>query len=434
MRLRTLFQKGFLLLMVALPLEAHPDDAEKELIEATSAAARHLEDCVRSGRREDALRVFDLDEFVSRAISGVEITGTNLRIQQQGVRAAFSEKLWPALKADEFHLLRTRKNGKGEMRALFRQITNLGINYTEVVFMRNLKGGMQGVDWFSYHSGELVSEHMRRRVIGLVADENRGLLDRLTGKQSDYVRHIKVLIQMDSNLSSKDWLALYQKLPATLQEDRSLLAGRLTVSHELDDAKGAQEAVATWRRLFPKDPTLDLKLIEHYAVLNDYPKSLAAIDSIDAYVGGDPYLNVIRGGTYQLMGNPQEVSRCLQKAVEQEPRLGKMPRLAPIFATLAKPGVGVTPAAPPSGSPTAARPSSGVASPASPAPVAAPADPLRLRGIIYSKSRPRAMIGPAMVTVGEKVSGHEVIQIEPDQVTVRSPTGELRVLRMGATP
>jgi len=61
---------------------------------------------------------------------------------------------------------------------------------------------------------------------------------------------------------------------------------------------------------------------------------------------------------------------------------------------------------------------------------ATPPDPLKLKGIFFGKTNHQALIGNQTVGVGEKVEGFEVIQIEPRRVTLRSASGETRILEI----
>jgi len=62
--------------------------------------------------------------------------------------------------------------------------------------------------------------------------------------------------------------------------------------------------------------------------------------------------------------------------------------------------------------------------------VPAKADPagLKLTGIFYKRSNPTAFVNDKLVHVGDKVSGYQVVTIEPDRVTLKTADGQTAVL------
>jgi len=84
---------------------------------------------------------------------------------------------------------------------------------------------------------------------------------------------------------------------------------------EYDEALQAIEAA------LPGDPCLDFVLVDYYSARRQYDKLRAAIDRLDARVGGDPQQDARRALSYIPEKNYKLARKYAQKAIEAEDSL-----------------------------------------------------------------------------------------------------------------
>ena len=94
-----------------------------------------------------------------------------------------------------YKLLRVRSIG-GSPRALFRLISNDAVNYHDLV-LEDSRGKTRVVDIHVYLTGELFSETIRRTYVTALASD-QSLMGKLSGEQSDFVKHLPKIREMQT--------------------------------------------------------------------------------------------------------------------------------------------------------------------------------------------------------------------------------------------
>jgi tetratricopeptide (TPR) repeat protein len=198
-----------------------------------------------------------------------------------------------------------------------------GVNYHEVLLAKQSTGPIRGQDIYLYLTGEFMSETLRRLYIAAAANESRGFLARLTGRESTYAKHLSQIQQMNSAIAQghfRQALQVYEQLPDELKNDKTFLLLRLRAAQTLGDAE-YQSAIDALHQLYPDDRSADLLSIDGHVMRKNYAKALDAIDRVDKAVGGDPYLEVVRANTYLKAGDLRSAQQCAGKAIEQDASL-----------------------------------------------------------------------------------------------------------------
>ena len=190
-----------------------------------------------------AAAMFDWDETVRRAAEGVELSEKAVRNFGGGATEALSDNLVQQVtgtvkQGGRYELLRVHL-GRGGRRALFRLSTVEGfINYHDIVIYRDPGGKLKVADMYIAVSGELLSETFRRGMIQLAAHENRSILQRLSGAQADFIKYSSEMQQMTGHAREgrhAEALAVYQTLPPSMQQDKSLLIVRIVAAQNVSD-------------------------------------------------------------------------------------------------------------------------------------------------------------------------------------------------------
>jgi hypothetical protein len=296
-------------------------------LEPFVAAAEGFSASINGGAAQQADSFFDWTAVLDRAFAGQSIPADFM----EGFRKGYSKtsnSLANALvdtvkKGGGFRLMRLRKvNGKPA--ALYRVLPEAGgVNYLELELERRANGSVRAVEVEPYLSGEPLSVTARRLAIRAAAEAKMGFIDKLQGKEAEFIQNAGKFKEMTENLQKGQpakVLEIYASLPVSLQQEKTALLQRLTAAQSVDD-KQYQAAMADFEKWHPKDPSLDLVAIDHSFMSKQWERVHSALDRLDKRVDGDPYLAVIHASTYMQEEKFADAKKVLDKSLAAEPTL-----------------------------------------------------------------------------------------------------------------
>jgi len=197
------------------------------------------------------------------------------------------------------------------------------MNIHAYVVARRASGRLKWIDVHVYLSGELVSESTRRVLLPYFAQQNAGLLARLTHGEGSYVKNLPRLAEIRTKISSGDCtgaMAIIESLPTELRETKALLAMRMQAAQQVGNEAYAK-VIDDWERCFPGDPSLALVGIDGAFLRKDYDGVLKRIGQIEQMTGADPYLDLLRANTLFLAGRFDECREVARRALAVDPNL-----------------------------------------------------------------------------------------------------------------
>jgi tetratricopeptide (TPR) repeat protein len=163
---------------------------------------------------------------------------------------------------------------------------------------------------------------LHRSYVQAAAGQGRKFLGKPASKDNELVQHLTTISEMSENFRQQrfpETLAAYRKLPEALQHDKNLLLLRLSAAQQLGAAEYSA-AVDAFRAAFPRDPALDLVLLDYYLQNRMTTEGLACVERIDRAVGGDPALAHTRAQFYLAAGQLDAAHREASQALAAEPR------------------------------------------------------------------------------------------------------------------
>ena len=221
--------------------------------------------------------------------------------------------------------LRVRQN-HGRQVVLFRMIQPIetgGVGYFEFVPRRSADGKIRAVDFYVYSSGEFISATLATALLPIIADQSRSFLSKLVTGERAYVKDFPKLTNVTALINQgkmADALAVIKGMQPETQKMKIVLLNRLRAAQSSDE-KEYSDVLEDFRQLFPKDPCLDLLLIDYYTLKKDFPQAMESIDRLEKTVGGDPYLDVLRAGISDAKGELTEAKKFADHAMQEEPTL-----------------------------------------------------------------------------------------------------------------
>jgi tetratricopeptide (TPR) repeat protein len=296
--------------------------------------ARQFEKAVQAGDARLINDLIDYDTLLEVSLQGVDLPPAvrrdclreaRSRAHGEGEhsRGSLGAELAEGVESGgQFRLVRLHTES-GQMRALYRLSgTDDRLNYHDAFLIRKPDGQIRIGDVYVYGSGERLSETMRRILLPLAASASAGLTERLFGRQQLLVKHSK---QVDAMLTAfgqermDEGKRLYQKLPAELQADKSLLLARLGAASRADDDEEATAALEELLKHHANEPCVDIWSIGRHRQNKELDRALACVERLDRAVGGDPYLELWRSTIHREAGDFARARQAAERAIQRDP-------------------------------------------------------------------------------------------------------------------
>lgn len=302
-------------------------DAEGE------AWATAFVDALKAGDYNAVDRMIDWQAFLAKTTEGTPSTEAARQTYQKSVPAELKKEngVWNALtkllnQGGSLTLLHIRHE-QGRTSDLFRLITSEdgGINYHDYVLKRGADGKVRMADLYIYAGGETLSQMFRREFREIAAYQQRGVLDRLTGKESEFIKHFEDFRAMNEAAEKGDHqkaVKIYDSLPPSLKKEHNIAINHLLTVQEVDETLYAK-ALDEFEANYPNDPALLLLSIDTLLTRKRYDDCIKAIDRLDKKVGGDPYLEWLRAGVDLTAENINAAKGDLDRCIEKDPTLRK---------------------------------------------------------------------------------------------------------------
>jgi tetratricopeptide (TPR) repeat protein len=307
----------------ARPALVMPDQAKCE------AFGHVLVEAMSSGRPSMLDRFIDWNALRDTIGAGMEmsssvrqdfISSMNRSVNKPG---GLKDSLASVVTDGSCRLLRIHDEDQ-QRRALVRSLSGDGaLRYFDFVLSQQPDGQVRAVDFYTYQSGELASQTLRRSLLPVLTHENRGLLDRLTGTENDFVRNLDKIQAISTQFRQRKFqeaMLIYEQLPPGLQHEKNLLLLRLRIAQMLSDEQ-YMAALEALRTTFPRDANVDLLSIDYFLIKKGYARARKCIDRVDAVTGGDPYLDLYRANSYLAEDDFKAAQQAIERLIKQEPDL-----------------------------------------------------------------------------------------------------------------
>jgi tetratricopeptide (TPR) repeat protein len=288
--------------------------------------ARAMEACIKQRDLKAFDRLIDWNAILNKATDSLGFPPQHRAGFHRGVMdSVTSDKGFAAQIASHaaaggsYKFLRVRERG-GQPSVLFRMVSDAGLNYHEWLLAKTGTNVLAS-DVYIYISGELLSDTFRRSALPLAKEASRSFIERLAVAESEYVKNIDQLAMMVDQMQQGrhgEALATYARLPEVLRREKGTLLMRYQAAAKTSEAELLQ-VVEDFRGYYPDDVCLDFLLVDYHVLRKEYDKVLEAIDRLDASVGGDAHLNLLRAESVYQQGDTAQAFELVRKANAADP-------------------------------------------------------------------------------------------------------------------
>ena len=271
--------------------------------------AKKLQAAVEANDAEMVFRLIDLDNLIRHGMPN-HLNGTQQEKQiVAGLRSNFDEMFVRNLNAGDYQFLSASETPDGAQSIMRVLSKDGGLNYHRLVLGRNTQNKPCVVDFFVYLSGEPLSHTFGRLITQSMPDTLSP--DAKTRQAAKQFQDMTAALQKGNPVHA---LAIYGSLPPKWQKQKTILQTRIMAASQVAASNaqkgqpmgdGYRKAVKDFQHAFPNAENLALTLIDFYFLNEDFKRARAAVDQLDKQVGGDPFLNLLRGNIALAQGKKQ---------------------------------------------------------------------------------------------------------------------------------
>ena len=293
------------------------------------AWGRRVETLARTGDIVRLAEAVDFGAILESASGGVDGVDDLREHFIRGVREKLSS--WDGLfqavhskvaRGGSYRFLRLQ-TVDGQRMALFRLLTEAGVNYHGFTLVRQADGEVRASNVYEAWKDEMLTRTLRRIFLVFAAEKNPSLLERLFPGEGVFTRHVNELADLARAAGqgrAVDALAIYRRLPEPVRRNRFVQDFRLMAAQEL----GGEEllaAVDDIERSHPEASVGDLVLVDVHFSKHEYDLAFECVSRIDRRLGGDPYLWTMQAVARTEAGRFADALQYVDAAIAAEPSL-----------------------------------------------------------------------------------------------------------------
>lgn len=196
-----------------------------------------------------------------------------------------------------------------------------GVNFHDYL-LKERGGRVVAIDLRVALTGEDFSQTLRRILIPIIANENRGFLERLTGKENAMVKHLSDLPAMGIALQEghpEKVAGIVNKFPQELRDEKFCLLVELQAAQALVDNDKSLSIIERYRRLYPTDAAIDFLSIDYYVLKNDLPQATLAAERFRQSMGAEACMQTMVADLQWQSGKLKQARASIDKAIIMEP-------------------------------------------------------------------------------------------------------------------
>ena len=285
---------------------------------------KKLQAAVEANDAEMVLRLIDLDNLIRHGMPD-HLKGTQQEKQiVASFRSKFNEAFVRNLNAGDYQFLRASKTPNGAQSVMRLIPPDDSLNYHRLVLGRNAQNEACVVDMFVYTAGEPLSH-----IIGRLIAQSMPNTKSPDAKATQSVKKMREMLVAIQEGNPANALAIYDSMhpkwqqQKTIMQTRILAANKVTISNlQKGQPMGDdyRKAVKDFQQAFPNAENLALILIDLYIFNEDFKQAHAAVDQLDKQIGGDPYLNLLRGNIALEQGKKQAGKNFYTQLINDMPK------------------------------------------------------------------------------------------------------------------
>jgi tetratricopeptide (TPR) repeat protein len=200
------------------------------------------------------------------------------------------------------------------------RVDSEGINYFEFELLFE-NDRVYIIDIFPFITGSYVSETLGQTA-QIYLQKNNLLEDLLTNasdKKKAFTENLPKLNVIRDHVMKGEYETareVFNGLPKSVQNHKLFLVTMTSVASELS-YDFYLEIIDRYEKYYPDDRSMPLVTIDAYLLRGDYEKAIESIDKLDDAIGGDTFLDVMRGNVYAMSSDTVQAKKFFYSAISR---------------------------------------------------------------------------------------------------------------------
>lgn len=272
-------------------------------------------------------RLVRMGELGERLVSDLGMPAVQRKAFLEGMsnslqKAGIGQQILKSIEGGGSYKLLRIRTLDGRPRPLFRLIGSDGaFNYHEYTLARHKDGQVGAEDMYVYASAESISQTLRRLIIPTLASRpGMGGLNKIDPQEVSRLEAFGTMGKAARSGDFKSAVAAYRKLPKKSQEQKPILLMYMLATSHLgaDGEADCLAAMQLFHDQYPNDAANDFISINFYFLQKRYAAARKSIEELDQTLGGDPFLDVMRGNAWMEEGRFDEARQAMEEAIQKE--------------------------------------------------------------------------------------------------------------------
>lgn len=284
--------------------------------------AQILADSLDSGNASFFNQFFDVDSITNSLLDSIH----GPKITKEGFKKGVTDHLDVGMNiisamGMDGHCKFLRLTKDSIPKALYRIVSQGGVNYFELFLQKNKQDSVQIIDYYPYAVGQQFSNTLRRIYLSSLSDLRDSIkMDSLSKEDSMYVANIPTLDKIGKFFEEGEYnnaLALIDSFPVVIREDKMIQITKLNIAFN-EGGEMYLQAIEEFKEKYPNDPLVEVILLDFAFAQQEHTQALAIIDSLNKKIGGDAYLNVMKATIYEDLAKNDVAIDLLKEAIQTE--------------------------------------------------------------------------------------------------------------------
>lgn len=219
-------------------------------------------------------------------------------------------------------LIRFHKK-EGKQFALFRTLSDLGINYQDYQLTKK-DNQVVAEDVYIFITGDKLSQTLRVNLLPISKQLSKNWFQKISSSDKQFIENFdawKLFLEQSENGDYDNGMATYERLPDSMKKQKIVLIGLYTLCSQAEQDEQLVEIVDDFNRIYPNDAAIDLLSIDALIVQEKYNDAIKAVNRLDKAVGTDPYLDDLRASILLMHGKTKEAFETSKKCIQSLPDL-----------------------------------------------------------------------------------------------------------------
>ncbi|RNC79900.1 MAG: hypothetical protein ED557_12250 [Balneola sp.] len=311
------------LLLLLVSFELKSQDTEPDSLDEYHQFLFSLIDEVNVGMYDNFVEAVDFGAIADFAIADLNVPDFEKQEFRRGLvdgaSREFAENMFEGAGLVEYI---NYFEEEGDYFMLVRIFGEGGLNYINFQVNKNEAGELKIIDFYPYMSGEYISTTLNRTAKMFFSQSSffEAIIENLIGSEKEVVQNLPVLMKIGNliaNQAFEDARREYDALPEAAKNDKLFILTMIQAATMLDD-QYYLALLDRYEENYADDPSYPLVMLDSYLLRGRIEESLVLVDQLDEAVGGDNFLNYLRGNVAMIGEDTTAAIKYYELAVEND--------------------------------------------------------------------------------------------------------------------